>query len=516
MTAAPAVHLAENVEEGPDPNDVRRHAKRMFTEMQYRQKYRRIDFYRPNDKQREFHNSLAKELMLRAGNQQGKTHAAGAQMAMDALALYPEWYEGRRFIKPPPIERPIDFMGWAACTSQVKTRDGAQLKLLGPVGDEDGMGTGLIPLDNITGRPIMARGVSDCVDSISLRRETGGKAMIRFKTYPMGREAFQGEPVDVPWLDEDVSREDASIYGEVLARLTTTRGRIICSMTPLLGLSPLRKRFKQKLGSSMQEVLMTIYDCAVSKGGHIPDEEIEQIIKDTPESERDTRIFGADMAGEGAVFSVPTERIKHSRDVAEIPPYWAWGWGFDFSHGGLSDSAHPFAAVLGAWDRDNDVIYIVDAKRMAKALPINHYEALHKHPYFKAPVLWPHDGGTHTAAGITIAATYKKLGFNMLAKHSTFPDGGYDFYAGIEEMETRFAAGKLLIARHLTEIFDEYAGYHKENGQVHKVDDDLLSAMRQLVMGRRFMKSVTDIQAKFAPRASDRGAVAAGLDFPLF
>ena len=57
--------------EGPDPNDVRRHAKRMYTELQYRKKYRRIDFYTPNRKQMAWHNLEVDEKMLRAGNQCG-------------------------------------------------------------------------------------------------------------------------------------------------------------------------------------------------------------------------------------------------------------------------------------------------------------------------------------------------------------------------------------------------------------------------------------------------------------
>ena len=125
--------MADDLEQGPDPNDVRRHAKKMLTEIQYRQKYRRLDFYKPNPKQLLFHNNPATELMLRAGNQMGKTHAAGAQMTMDALSLYPDWYKGRRFIVPPKIERPHDFVGWYGCTTGEKTRDGAQVKLLGDI-----------------------------------------------------------------------------------------------------------------------------------------------------------------------------------------------------------------------------------------------------------------------------------------------------------------------------------------------------------------------------------------------
>lgn len=34
-------------EPGPDANEVRRHAKKLYTESEYRRLYRRIDFYRP-------------------------------------------------------------------------------------------------------------------------------------------------------------------------------------------------------------------------------------------------------------------------------------------------------------------------------------------------------------------------------------------------------------------------------------------------------------------------------------
>src|SRR5215471_17932916 len=210
MTDAPDI-VETLSEEGPDPNGVRRHAKKMLTDYEYRRTYRRIDFYRPNRKQLEFHNCQAREVALRAGNQLGKTQAAGFQLASDALALYPGWYKGRQFLTRPPIERATDFLGWAACTTQGKTRDGAQTKLLGDIRQEKGLGTGMIPLDNIVGRPTMARGISDFVDTVRLRRETGGNAMIRFKTYEMDREAFQGEPVDEIWLDEDISRTDDTV-----------------------------------------------------------------------------------------------------------------------------------------------------------------------------------------------------------------------------------------------------------------------------------------------------------------
>src|SRR5882672_313320 len=311
--------------DGPDPNAIRRHQKKMLTEFEYRKKYCRFDFYRPNTRQLAFHSLQAAECMLRAGNQLGKTHAAAAQMTMDVLSLYPEWYDGRRFEIPPTIERPFDFLGWAACDTSATTRAGVQTKLLGDIMQDGGLGTGLIPLDNIVGKPAMARGIADFVDSVTLRREPfvgsgsgGGTAVIRFKTYEMGRKAFQGEAVDEVWIDEDP--KDDAVYGECLARLTTTRGKVVVTMTPMLGLSPVRKRFKIRTDGTA-EILMTIDDCAVSRGGHIPDQDIPQIVARYKEHQRATRAYGADMQGEGAVFETPSDRIKHGRDPATFPAY---------------------------------------------------------------------------------------------------------------------------------------------------------------------------------------------------
>jgi hypothetical protein len=97
-----------------------------------------------------------------------------------------------------------------------------------------------------------------------------------------------------------------------------------------------------------------------------------------------------------------------------------------------------------------------------------------------APVAWPHDGGRGAGiiTGETVAEIYKKLGLSMRPTHAIFPDGGYNFEAGVTVMEERLASGKLRVAVHLVEWFDEYSGYHRVNGLVNKVDDDLLSATR--------------------------------------
>jgi hypothetical protein len=212
------------------------------------------------------------------------------------------------------------------------------------------------------------------------------------------------------------------------------------------------------------------------------------------------------MQGEGAVFETPVERIKQQFDPREFPPEWRWLWALDFRHSGNASGGHPFAALLGCHSAsDGDVIYIVDAFRMY-GLAESHVRRIRQNGRWRAPVAWPHDGGRGASviAGGTIAQTYRQLGLNMLSEHATFQRGGFNFEAGITEMESRFATGRLVARSNLAEFFDEYQGYHRVNGQVHKVDDDILSATRVLCMAIRHARPAASFEMFGAdPRLRD-------------
>ena len=508
--------MTDEIEEGPDPNDLRRHAKRMFNEREYRQRYRRLDFYRPNKKQAEFHALDVPEKMFRAGNQLGKTHAAAAEIALHATQLYPAWWAGKCFLEQLPIARPFDFLAWCGSTTSLATRDGIQTKLLGDIRQDGGLGTGLIPLDNIVGRPAMARGIDSFVDSITVRREDGGRAVIRQKTGEQERRAWQGESCDVIWIDEDLGDGGESIYGECLARLVATAGIILVSMTPILGLSAIRRRFKEKhIGTA--EVQCTIDDVLASVGGHIPDARRPIIEASYKLSERATRLFGHDMMGEGGVFEIPIERIKQRFDYRDFPDGWRWLWGLDFRHSGNASGGHPFAAVLVCHSgTDGDKIFVVEAIRM-HGLPETHVRRMKEHRFWRAPVAWPHDGGKGASiiSGETIAAVYKRLGLNMLREHATFAAGGFNFEAGIAEMEGRLASDRLVVAPHLQSWFDEYSSYHRKDGVVVKVDDDLLSATRIACMAIRNAKPSERFEGFDTDPRSRGPQLATGIDFQL-
>ena len=81
--------------------------------------------YRAYEKQAEFHRlgTRYRNRMLQAGNQNGKTHCAGAEVAMHLTGEYPKWWRGKRFTKPVTV--------WATSETGEATRDNVQRKLIG-------------------------------------------------------------------------------------------------------------------------------------------------------------------------------------------------------------------------------------------------------------------------------------------------------------------------------------------------------------------------------------------------
>jgi hypothetical protein len=252
-----------------------------------------------------------------------------------------------------------------------------------------------------------------------------------------------------------------------------------------------------------------------------PDEDLPAIIARYSENERQTRVFGSDMQGEGAVFTTSVDALKYQKDPREFPEWCRWIWGSDFSHGGMSASAHPFAAALLCHDTMTDIVYVVDAVRLYRALPAMHVQAIRGRLHWDAPFAWPHDGnrGADLATSETFRGMYRRLGLNMRPNNASFKDGGYALEAGITEMEQRFASNRLKIASHLTEVLDEYIGYHRINNLIHKVDDDLLSAIRIGLMDIRYAKPMGPTgrgpDGSFDHRGSEQ-RIARDVDFDVF
>lgn len=434
----------------------------------------KLSWYSPYPKQKMFHNASANasERLLRAGNQQGKTHAGAMELAMHLTGRYPAWWQGRRF------GHAID--AWAACDTGETTRDNPQRALMGPIGQ---WGTGAIPAAAL-GEVKRGRGVADLIDTVLVRHVSGGFSRLGFKRYDQGRESWQGTAKHVIWCDEE---PPADIYGEALARLVATRGIIYTTFTPLKGMSEIVERLMRG-GDGIADINMSIEDAE-----HIAPEERARIIETFPEHERDARARGIPILGSGRVFPIAESDIRV--DLFEIPSHWALIAGMDFGWD------HPFAAVKLAWDRDADCVYVTNAYRVREQTPIVHAAALR--PWGRQlKWVWPHDGLQHDkGSGDTLAAQYRAQGLNMARTHATHSDGGYGLEAGVMAMLDRMKTGRLKVFSHLSEWFEEFRLYHRRDGLIAKERDDLLSATRIALMMLRVAASPADMRA--APTTAD-------------
>lgn len=178
-----------------------------------------------------------REVNIMAANRVGKTLAGGYAAAVWATGQYPEWWTGRRY------KGPVDM--WVAGQTNETTRDILQTKLFGDVtmvGARKGLrGNGIFPRETIINPPSWKAGVTELVDTISIRHTSGGVSRIGVKSYQQGRLSFEGTEKDVIVLDEEMPED---IYDECLIRTMTRKGGLVLSMfTPLKGLSETAKRF---------------------------------------------------------------------------------------------------------------------------------------------------------------------------------------------------------------------------------------------------------------------------------
>jgi phage terminase large subunit-like protein len=459
--------------------------------------------FQPYEKQKQFFSlgKALRERMLRAGNQDGKTTAAAYETACHMTGIYPKWWEGRRFVTKAP-------RGWACGVSSTVIRDTIQKLLCGEPGSEEDFGKGMIPKELFVRKPSAAHGVANSYDTVHVKHSSGGTASLTFKSYEQGVGKFQSESLDFIWLDEEPSEE---IYSECLTRTTATGGMIYITFTPLKGFTPLVRKFIKEKPKGCGEVHMTIFEAL-----HIPADQREQMIASWPAHEREARANGMPFLGSNAVFeevgremiSAPIraygEKVLH-KDIGEIDTAsWFKIWGVDFGIG------HPFAAVLLAWDKEYDTVYVLDGFKVgsrdtkeAEAPPVwpdgqtpppppRYHASRMKQIAGNVPVAWPHDGQQRDkGSGEQLAKIYKREGLLMMPTHASFPDGGYSTEAGVMEMLVRMRSERFKVAESFEAWWDEFHSYYRDNGLIVKKYDDLMSATRIAVMQIRSAKQTS-------------------------
>lgn len=225
---------------------------------------------------------------------------------------------------------------------------------------------------------------------------------------------------------------------------------------------------------SRNVTLMTIDDAE-----HYTPEQRKAITDAYPAHEREARAKGIPVLGSGRVF--PVEEASIRVEPFAIPPHWPQINGLDFGYD------HPFAATNCAWDRDADCFYVCKEYRQREATPLTHSGAIK--PWGEwIPCAWPHDGLQHDKGGSCeeIASQYRCHGLDMLPEHATHEDGGNGVEAGLFDMLERMQTGRWKVFSTCGAWFGEFRLYHREDGKIVKIQDDLISASRYALMMKRF------------------------------
>jgi len=446
----------------------------LIAERDRRERENRLKNYKPYPKQNEFHavGLNTRERLFMAGNQLGKTWAGGFEAAMHATGRYPDWWTGRRFDGPT--------VGWVGSNTGETTRDNPQRILLGRVGE---LGSGSIPKDAIAELIPSRHGVADLMDSIKIKHISGGVSSIGLKYYAQGREKWQGETLDWLWYDEE---PPIDIYMEGLTRTNVGAKPVWITFTPLLGMSETVRRFVLETSPNRSVTTMTIDDVE-----HYTTSEKAAIIESYPAHEREARTKGIPVLGSGRIFPISEEML--SVEQRDFPAHWSHIGGMDFGWD------HPFAAVELVWDRDADIVYVTKTHRMREATPVVHSAALR--PWGNLPWAWPRDGRRETleGAGVALAKQYGDQGLEMLYDHAQFEDGSVSVEAGLLDMLTRMQTGRFKVFSHLNDWWEEFRLYHRKDGKVVKLNDDLMSATRYGMMMLRYSRSIDKPFKLFEP-----------------
>lgn len=390
------------------------------------------------------------ERFFLSGNRVGKSETGAFETTCHLTGLYPEWWTGLRFNKP--------ILAWVGGDTATTCRDIIQMKLMGNIND---VGSGMIPKDCIIDYKTR-RNVPDAVEIIRVKHITGGVSTVILKTYEQGRATWQGSEVDWIWIDEEAPMD---VYGEALIRLMTTNGSIITTFTPLSGVTELVMSALENSQDTDAEFPKYVEVVAWGDVPHISEEVKRKMLDATPPQLRDARSKGIPTVGTGLVY--PVDPITITVDDFPIPKHFKRLYGMDV---GWNNTA----ALWGAWDIENDIIYITSEHKQGMAEPIVHAAAIKSRGEWIKGQIDPASRGRSQVDGQKLYEIYRDLGLKIYPANNAVE-------AGIFTIWERMTTGRLKVFKSCTQFLRELSLYHRDdNGKIVKKNDHLQDCCRYL------------------------------------
>lgn len=183
------------------------------------------------------------------------------------------------------------------------------------------------------------------------------------KSVDEGRDGFQGDAIDLAWFDEECL--DWDVIEEVERGLWDRNGRMIFSMTPLSGLTPIYERFIEKTDPRAKVHYLT--------GLHNPHANRDRIIAAAGGMTTTRilqRLLGEFGAEEGLVYAMFVNEPPYVQRCPKIEEDWLQFGGIDFGF------THPFCYLHAVLDPKDLHLWIVAEHYATQTLLGDHAKAI--------------------------------------------------------------------------------------------------------------------------------------------
>lgn len=199
---------------------------------------------------------------------------------------------------------------------------------------------------------------------------------------------------------------------------------------------------------------------------HLDEDQKKELWDAIPPHQRDARTKGVPLLGSGAIYPVPESEIVV--EPFQIPKFWPRCYALDVGW-------NRTAAVWGAWDQDNDSVYLFAEHYRGQAEPSIHASAIRAKGKWIAGVIDPAARGRSQKDGGQLIQQYIDLGLLIEPADNSVE-------AGIYEVWERLSTQRLFVFSTLQNWRAEYRIYRRdENGKIVKQNDHLMDATRYLI-----------------------------------
>jgi len=199
---------------------------------------------------------------------------------------------------------------------------------------------------------------------------------------------------------------------------------------------------------------------------HLDEKTKTELYRSIPPYQRDARSKGIPQLGSGAIYPVPETEI--TCDPFEIPKYWPRCYALDVGW-------NRTAALWGAWNQDDDTVYLYAEHYRAHAEPSVHATSIRAKGRWIPGVIDPAARGRSQRDGEQLIQDYIDLGLLLTPADNAVESGLYAVWE-------RLSGGRLFVFKSLQNWLAEFRIYRRdEKGRIVKANDHLMDDTRYLI-----------------------------------